>query len=217
MEFIVQIIILFLGAVVGHLLTKRRSKSDLKIKKTEKEIHDAKLIVDDFEKKLLTRIYYTRTYLNNLKSARAKKQNVSETFREEYRTIIKEWNSSYDYLSTQIKRKEILTNSLPKIEKIQTNLRSIHNFLANNVDNLECAKNNEIDKMESQLKNLQNSSYRLISLINNNINEKWDLIIEKIDYYPITIKKLTILFVKFLKSILKLFFVFFAYIAFNLF
>jgi len=175
----IAITIAILGAYLAHFLTTKRFKNELLVKKSEKNIFDAKEIIDDFERKLSTRIYYTRDYLFTLRKAKHDKKNIDPNYREEYKKLIKDWNLSFDYMSSQIKRKKVLNDSANEIEKIQSKLRTIHVFLAMHADNPGNASYNEIDKKIEEIKNIQTESYSIITRVNENIDNRWFLIFKK--------------------------------------
>lgn len=173
----IAITIALFGAYLAHFLTSRRFKNELIIKRSEKKFDDAKQLTNDFEKKLQARIHFTRDYLYRLKKSKKEETEIDIEFRKEYRTLIKDWNLSFDYASSKIQRENILKNSDKKLNSIQKELSLIHGFIAINADKPSEASYNSIESRIKKLATLQTEAYRTISEINTAIDDKWLLIL----------------------------------------
>lgn len=173
----IAITIALFGAYLAHFLTSKRFKNELIIKRSEKKFDDAKQLTNDFEKKLQARIHFTRDYLYRLKKSKKEEAEMDDEFRKEYRTLIKEWNLSFDYTSSKIQRANILKDSDQKLNSIQKELSLIHGFIARNADKPSEASYNSIDSRIKNLANFQTESYRTISEINKAIDDEWLLVL----------------------------------------
>jgi hypothetical protein len=166
------LVIAILAAFLAHYFTTKRFKNELKIKKEEKIINDAKELVRDFEKKLLGRIHLTRDYLYALKKAKHGNTNLDDALRKEYRTMIKEWNLNFDYIATVTLRDKILKNR-ETFNILQRKLKSHHVYLAENADNPQGVKYEQADIQLKELDLLQNECYLIMTRIHNNIDDRW--------------------------------------------
>ncbi|MEI7088021.1 hypothetical protein WCU61_18320 [Pectobacterium versatile] len=173
----VALAITILAAFLAHHFTTKRFKNELKIKKEEKIINDAKELVRDFEKKLLGRIHLTRDYLYALKKAKHDNKELDDSLRKNYRAMIREWNLNFDYTATVTLRDKVLKNR-NTFNILQGKLRSHHVFLAKNADNPQSVKHDKIDMQLKELELLQNECYLIMSNINNNIDDRWMSIFE---------------------------------------
>jgi len=167
------ILIAILAAFLAHVLTKLRFKNELRIKKQEKIINDAKELSIEFEKKIFSRIHLTRDYLYEMRRAKIQGREMDKDFRIEYRKMIKEWNLNLDFTSSSILRYNII-GKINSIDELQRKFKSYHIFFHDYADNLKDVEFSEIKEKQDSISELQSYCYRFIQGINNNIDNKWE-------------------------------------------
>jgi len=161
------------AAFLTHNFTSKRFKNELKVKKEEKIINDAKELVSEFEKKLLTRIHLTRDYLYALKQAKNDAKEVDEELRKNYRTLIKDWNLNFDFLSTTIFRNGVL-RSRKELDDLQASLRKFHLFFVKWADIPNEVPYDSIDKKLDDLNVFQNECNTIMFNVTKKIDARWD-------------------------------------------
>lgn len=160
-------------ALVTHYLTSSRFKNELKVKKKEKNINDAKDMINLYEKELLERIHLTRSYLINLKLKKDKSIEIDDEFRKIYKKTIRDWNITIDYKYNVIYRSGML-NKTKEFDKIQEQLRGFHDFIRAYVDNIDQLNVDVVDEKLQELKEFQTSSYSFITKIHKKADEEWN-------------------------------------------
>lgn len=160
-------------ALVTHYLTSFRFRNELKVKKKEKNINDAKDMINLYEKELLERIHLTRSYLVDLKNKKYDKKEIDEEFRRIYKETIRDWNITIDYKYNVIYRSGML-NKTKEFDKIQEKLKGFHDFIRTYVDNIDKLDVDAVEDNLLELKKFQTSSYSFISKIHEKADEEWN-------------------------------------------
>ncbi|MBN3215706.1 hypothetical protein [Pectobacterium polaris] len=155
-----------------HKLTTDRFINELTIKKKEKEIFEAKEIINDFEKSLIERITITRDYLYELNTPNSDIKNPECELRKRYRDIIRKWNVEFDYRSNRLLRNGINEN-LKRMDITQSELREFHKYFTKNVNNHEVICRTDVNKKISELNIFQNKEYAFITSLHEEANKKW--------------------------------------------
>lgn len=177
MTFQSAIVVAIFAAFLAHILTTVRFKNELKIKKQEKIVNDAKELASKFEMSIFARIHLTRDYLYEMKRAKSESNNImNQELRDEYKKMIKDWNLNLDYTSSFMLRNNII-NRIKSLDELQAKLKEYHSFFYFNVNNLSNLGYKEIDDKLNSLYELQRYCYRFMQSINNNIDNKWNLLI----------------------------------------
>ncbi|HGN1707362.1 TPA: hypothetical protein ACKRTE_003269 [Providencia rettgeri] len=179
------LIIAAVAAIMTHLFSSSRFRNELKIKKKEKNINDAKDMISQYEKELVKRIYLTRSYLFDLIDLKIKNKEVDGSFRELYKNTISEWNLSLDYKYNVIYRSGMLSETA-ELQKIQENLKKFHDFINNSMKNKENLDEDEIQKQIELLKKFQQETYIFVSKLHHKADENWNTIFltrSKIKYF----------------------------------
>lgn len=185
-------------ALVTHYLTSFRFRNELKVKKKEKNINDAKDMINLYEKELLERIHLTRSYLVDLKNKKYDKKEIDEEFRRIYKETIRDWNITIDYKYNVIYRSGML-NKTKEFDKIQEKLKGFHDFIRTYVDNIDKLDVDAVEDNLLELKKFQTSSYSFISKIHEKADEEWNNIFNEDGF----LKKLSFIFLDYIfKTIL---------------
>lgn len=185
-------------ALVTHYLTSFRFRNELKVKKKEKNINDAKDMINLYEKELLERIHLTRSYLVDLKNKKYDKKEIDEEFRRIYKETIRDWNITIDYKYNVIYRSGML-NKTKEFDKIQEKLKGFHDFIRTYVDNIDKLDVDAVEDNLLELKKFQTSSYSFISKIHEKADEEWNNIFNEDGF----LKKLSFVFLDYIfKTIL---------------
>lgn len=156
-------------ALVTHYLTSSRFKNELKVKKKEKNINDAKDMINLYEKELLERIHLTRSYFFDLKE----KKEIDKEFRKIYKETIRDWNLTIDYKYNVIYRSGML-NKTKEFDEIQKKLKGFHDFISTYVDNIDQLNIDDVDDNLLKLKEFQTYTYSFISKIHKKADEEWN-------------------------------------------
>lgn len=178
MNFQVALEVAIIAAFLTHYLTSLRFKNELKIKKQEKIVNDAKELASQFEMKIFKRIHLTRDYLYEMKIAKSENKKMNSELRCEYRKMIKDWNLNLDYTSSFMLRNNIIRR-IKSLDELQAKLKEYHSFFYFNADKLNELEYKTIDDKLKSLSELQAYCYRFMQSINMNIDNRWDLLIRK--------------------------------------
>jgi len=178
MTFQIAVEVAIIAAFLTHYLASTRFKNELKIKKQEKIVNDAKELANKFEMNILSRIHLTRDYLYEMKRAKSKNTKMNEEFRREYREMIKDWNLNLDYTSSFMLRNNIIKR-IKSLDELQEKLKEYHSFFYFNADRLSELEHEKIDGKLKSLSELQAYCYRFMQSINLNIDNKWNFLINK--------------------------------------
>ena len=170
--FFTPVITAIIASYFTHKLTTDRFINELKIKKKEKEIFEAKEIINDFEKSLIERITITREYLYELNTPTSDIKNPECELRKKYRNIIRKWNIEFDYRSNRLLRSGVNEN-LKRMDVTQSELRKFHQYFLRNVKNHGSICTIEIDKKIDELKKFQNKEYSFITKLHEEANKQW--------------------------------------------
>jgi len=178
MSIPVAIIASILAVFLTHAFASLRFKNELRIKRQEKIINDAKELASDFEKKIFSRLHLTRDYLYEMQRAKAKSKEMDSDFRNEYKEMIKDWNLNLDYTSSFMLRNNMI-KKINSLDELQAKFKEYHTFFYFNADELQKTKNEDIEGRLKSLSELQAYCYRFMQNINHNIDNKWDELLNK--------------------------------------
>ena len=178
MSIPVAIIASILAVLLTHAFASLRFKNELRIKRQEKIINDAKELASDFERKIFSRLHLTRDYLYEMQRAKAKSKEMDSDFRHEYKEMIKDWNLNLDYTSSFMLRNNMI-KKINSLDELQAKFKEYHTFFYFHADELQKTKNEDIEKRLKSLSELQAYCYRFMQNINHNIDNKWDELLNK--------------------------------------
>ncbi|EMD0831222.1 hypothetical protein VP018_003095 [Morganella morganii] len=164
-----------LAAFLGHYLTTYRFKNELVIKKKERNIYDAKDMINLYEKELLERVYLTNKYLDTLITIKKSNEGIYSIGKErkEYKNAISNWNLTLDYKYNVIYRSGML-NKMTDFDEIQNKLRNFHEFINDTLNGEKDIK--DIEKKLEELKVFKGEIYRFITSLHKKADEKWNFI-----------------------------------------
>jgi len=167
-----------LAAFLTHAFASHRFKNELRIKRQEKIINDAKELASEFERKIFSRIHLTRDYLYEMQRAKSKSGEMDSDLRNEYKKMIKDWNLNLDYTSSFMLRNNMI-KKINSLDELQAKFKEYHTFFYFHADELQKTNNTDIENRLQSLSELQAYCYRFMQSINNNIDGKWNELINK--------------------------------------
>jgi len=174
----VAILASILAAFLTHAFASHRFKNELRIKRQEKIINDAKELASEFERKIFSRIHLTRDYLYEMQRAKSKSGEMDSDLRNEYKKMIKDWNLNLDYTSSFMLRNNMI-KKINSLDELQAKFKEYHTFFYFHADELQKTNNTDIENRLQSLSELQAYCYRFMQSINNNIDGKWNELINK--------------------------------------